>query len=450
VSKSYIKNVFFNGVKDVYEFQTKTGRKIKTTLDHRFFTPDGFKEIGEYLGVEKIGDVAVFKNKGMSVATNGIAIDDPSRPYTFKSWWEQFAGKTRMDVVRESGYGYSLVKKWGYIHEIEFAEDPAKNFKSGFTPWNKGHYGYSAPREKKGLNPNINPKLEYKIWRISVGNWTREQLPELLVKYNYVCQAQLGVCSRDFRAHHIIPVSVDTAYATSIDNLVLVCNDCHKKIHKSYQTELEFAETLKNQDLKTVFAERKQRKGNKLAFGYDEIVKVTYSGTQKVYDLEVVDTHCYVANGFLIHNCNAESARYKELKDDKFYVPMDWSVSQRDDYEKFMRSSLAAYHRALKSIESDLVQGGMNVKDARKRAKESARFYLPYGNQITCDVSFNFRSFFHFLGLRYHVDAQKEIRDIARKMLELVHQQGDFNKTLVAFGLLDEATNTLRGPFEGH
>lgn len=146
---------------------------------------------------------------------------------------------------------------------------------------------------------------------------------------------------------------------------------------------------------------------------------------------------------------NAESARYKELRDDKFYVPSDWSVSQRDDYEKFMTGALASYHRALKNIESDLVQGGMNVKDARKRAKESARFYLPYGNQITCDVSFNFRSFYHFLHLRYHVDAQKEIREIAKKMLELVHQQGDFNETLIAFGLLSSSTGELRGPFEG-
>lgn len=147
---------------------------------------------------------------------------------------------------------------------------------------------------------------------------------------------------------------------------------------------------------------------------------------------------------------NAESARYKELKDDKFYVPSDWSVSQRDDYEKFMTSALAAYHRALKNIESDLVQGGMDKKLAKKRAKESARFYLPYGNQIACDVSFNFRSFYHFLGLRYHVDAQREIRDIARLMLEQVHAQGDFNKTLAAFGLLDLETNALRGPFEKH
>lgn len=163
-----------------------------------------------------------------------------------------------------------------------------------------------------------------------------------------------------------------------------------------------------------------------------------------------IASHIHLLKHRIGTSLNGESARYKELKDDKFYVPMDWSVSQRDDYEKFMKSALAAYHRALKNIEADLVQGGMDKKLAKKRAKESARFYLPYGNQITCDVSFNFRSFYHFLHLRYHVDAQKEIREIARKMLELVHQQGDFNETLIAFGLLSSFTGELRGPFEVH
>lgn len=147
---------------------------------------------------------------------------------------------------------------------------------------------------------------------------------------------------------------------------------------------------------------------------------------------------------------NSESARYKELKDDKFHVPKDWSVSQRIDYYKFMETAFASYHRALKNIEEDLILGGVDKALAKKRAKESARFYLPYGNQIACDVSFNFRSFYHFLKLRYATDAQKEIRDIAEQMLKLVHEQGDFNKTLAAFGLLDLETNVLRGPFEKH
>lgn len=163
-----------------------------------------------------------------------------------------------------------------------------------------------------------------------------------------------------------------------------------------------------------------------------------------------IASHIHLLKHRIGVSINGESSRYLELKDDKFFVPSDWSVSQRDDYQKFMESAFAAYHRALKNVETDLIAKGMDKKTARSRAKESARFYLPYGNQLVCDVQFNFRSFYHFLKLRYAMDAQKEIRDIARLMLEQVHAQGDFDKTLIAFGLLDEETNVLRGPFEKH
>lgn len=163
-----------------------------------------------------------------------------------------------------------------------------------------------------------------------------------------------------------------------------------------------------------------------------------------------IASHIHLLKHRIGVSINGESSRYLELKDDKYYVPNDWSVSQRDDYEKFVTGAFAAYHRALKNIEGDLVAKGVDKATARSRAKESARFYLPYGNQLVCDVQFNFRSFYHFLKLRYAMDAQKEIRDIAGQMLKQVHEQGDFDKTLAAFGLLDLETNVLRGPFEKH
>ena len=90
------------------------------------------------------------------------------------------------------------------------------------------------------------------------------------------------------------------------------------------------------------------------------------------------------------------------------------------------------YHDALERF----VENGMN----RKRAKESARFYLPYGNQVTLDVMFNWRSFNHFLGLRMKQDAQREVRELAEKMLQLVRNiPGDpFKHTIKAFGHLDD------------
>ena len=127
---------------------------------------------------------------------------------------------------------------------------------------------------------------------------------------------------------------------------------------------------------------------------------------------------------------NAESARYKELKDDKYYVPNDWSEGERMKYIEHMQTCIEKYHETLER----LVSSGMS----RKRAKESARFYLPYGNQIVSDISFNFRSFMHFQGLRNKPEAQIEISQIAKKMLQCVWESGTLKDSLAAFGWTEE------------
>lgn len=125
---------------------------------------------------------------------------------------------------------------------------------------------------------------------------------------------------------------------------------------------------------------------------------------------------------------NSESARYKELKDDKYYVPVDWDEEERERYVAHVEQTFQVYHETLRR----LVDKGMS----RKRAKESARFYLPYGNQYVADVMFNFRSFNHFIKLRHDASAQYEIRAIAHEMLRLVADTHQFDVTLTAFGHL--------------
>ena len=133
---------------------------------------------------------------------------------------------------------------------------------------------------------------------------------------------------------------------------------------------------------------------------------------------------------------NAESGRYKELKDDKFYVPDDWDQDEQTLLVQHCTEALKRYHETLQRL--------INKGVPRKRAKESARFYLPYANQLTADVAFNFRSFIHFMNLRNSQDAQKEIRDIAQKMLELVSETGKFNMSLDAFGWTKEKIHTKK------
>ena len=143
-----------------------------------------------------------------------------------------------------------------------------------------------------------------------------------------------------------------------------------------------------------------------------------------------VASHIHLLKHRIGVSVNAESARYKELKDDKYYVPNDWDDEEQKLYVQHLENSLQQYHSAL----DRLVKKGVS----RKRAKESARFYLPYGNQITSDIMFNFRSFVHFLRLRYSQHAQVEIREIAGQMLQLVVDTGAFNSTLSAFGLVND------------
>ena len=134
-----------------------------------------------------------------------------------------------------------------------------------------------------------------------------------------------------------------------------------------------------------------------------------------------------------ISSLNAESARYKELKEDKYYLPEDWKgirdnatqESWLETLEKFTKESNELYHRALTDLSPIL---------GRKRAKESARYFKTYNSQIQSDVMFNIRSFANFLKLRNSEHAQFEIREIAAEMLRLVSEieNNPFEHTLKA------------------
>lgn len=143
-------------------------------------------------------------------------------------------------------------------------------------------------------------------------------------------------------------------------------------------------------------------------------------------------------------NINGESARYKELKEDKFYLPEDWkqhyvsgniyvdgveepfydSISTWSEVlEDYTKIGNQLYHKCLEDLTPVL---------GRKRAKESARFFKTYNSQIQADVTFNMRSFANFIKLRNSEHAQLEIREIAQQMWDLVQNEteGKFENIL--------------------
>jgi len=152
-----------------------------------------------------------------------------------------------------------------------------------------------------------------------------------------------------------------------------------------------------------------------------------------------IDVHIQLLKHRIGVSVNSESARYKELKGDNYYLPEDWegifvqeTVWDDDgDYvlgvndgikdaeywintlKKYTKLGNDLYHQCLKDLTPVL---------GRKRAKESARYFKTYNSQIVSDVQFNMRSFANFIKLRNSPHAQKEIREIAQQMWALVEQ----------------------------
>jgi flavin-dependent thymidylate synthase len=139
-------------------------------------------------------------------------------------------------------------------------------------------------------------------------------------------------------------------------------------------------------------------------------------------------THIHLLKHRIGVSINGESARYKELKEDKTFIPTDWPEDWQDRLKVMSITSNSLYHTALEELTPIL---------GRKRAKESARFFKTFNSQIDMDLMFNFRSFVHFQRLRNSEHSQKEVRELAQMMLDLVKgiEGNPFEHTLNAFNL---------------
>ena len=137
-------------------------------------------------------------------------------------------------------------------------------------------------------------------------------------------------------------------------------------------------------------------------------------------------THIHLLKHRIGVSINGESARYKELKENKFVIPDDWPDELKKTLMAYTIATNTVYHQVLDALTPTL---------GRKRAKESARFFKMMNSQISMDIMFNFRSFVHFLTLRYDEAAQKEVRELAGQMLDLVRniEGNPFEHTLKAF-----------------
>jgi len=132
---------------------------------------------------------------------------------------------------------------------------------------------------------------------------------------------------------------------------------------------------------------------------------------------------------------NAESAKYKELKEDKFYMPEDWKdygdIGRRwyDILEQETERSNRLYHEAFQ----ELKLAGMPAK----RVKETARYFKKYNSQLNSVNKFSFAGIMTFYDKRTVDFAQDEVKDIAKQMVNCIKEipGNPFEYSLKAFNL---------------
>jgi len=220
------------------------------------------------------------------------------------------------------------------------------------------------------------------------------------------------------------------------------CNGVSVEVEGKSWTYSDFYKDVSNYTRKE-FAE-------KLSVHFSKVESIIYVGKEETYDIEVEgEYNNFIANKIVVHN----SARYKEFQQDKYYLPEDWKdikCSSNIEFEDKVESvsvDIGLKHQDWTNILDDYSKLGFQlyhqaIKDltpklGRKRAKESARYFLGYNTQLNFDWQMNFRSFVNIQQLRNDKHAQKEIHFLVNTMLYLVEsiEGNPFKYCLEAFNL---------------
>ncbi|MBE9004843.1 FAD-dependent thymidylate synthase [Fortiea sp. LEGE XX443] len=423
----HIKEVFDQGLQPVYRLTLEDGKTLNCTENHRLLTEQGWQTMKEAL--ELVTDHSrevITYNQDCYLMTNGVIVGEGL--YRDKTWLQEqlSAGLTVRQMAEKAGCSIEAIKKWVYFYDLKLnkCKPGTKN------PWNKGFRGAyqlnltsEQRQQRRERSKHFTRRGEdSNFWkggvteeRVSIGAWTRTVAPQVHEKFDFTCQS-CGVRGGSLHAHHLLPVYSHPEKGYDFENLVTVCQNCHRQIHNQ-RLELEFA-----QNFVPIVAlpEKPKPAGRKLKAHPIKVVQVRYLGMQKTYDLEVDGKwHNFVANGVVVHN----SFRYtgnqfiqiiegkKDIEDVFYLRPVGYYTDRQGKKYYYSPEQRAAdlewCLEAAKRYAASFAAG---------MSEEHARGIVPFDYRQHFIVSFNLRSFLHFCDLRNKKDAQLEIQKLCELM----------------------------------
>jgi thymidylate synthase (FAD) len=417
----HIADIFDKGVQPVYELTLADGKQLRLTENHRVLTTEGWQSMAEAVGLRD-GPERATMTRPCELMVNGHPVHQD------QDWLRarREAGLSVQEIADGAGCSYHTIRKWLRHYGLQFTS--SEQYRSR-PPWNAGKSGYSTRlvhtpehlqairRARSGPNNNF--------WRggstsdrQSIAAWTMQHAARVHQLYDYRCQK----CERrggELHAHHVIPVWLDAGRAREIGNLATLCEGCHRTVHRTRESELDFAKEFASLIGFATPGPVTRWRGWRLTAHAVPVTAIQYLGMRQTYDLAVAgEWHNFVANGVVVHNSfNEFSMRYAKATDD-FYVPEPEDVRSQvgkpgsysfepvdDELAERTRQELReVYQHAFETYER-LVEAGV--------ARELARSVMPVGAYTEFFWTVNARALMNFVSLRAAETAQREIRRYA-------------------------------------
>ena len=117
------------------------------------------------------------------------------------------------------------------------------------------------------------------------------------------------------------------------------------------------------------------------------------------------------------------SQRYAEVVDFKTYEPRRQDKKNRQNSVDDMSGEVRAWFSCAQDRVHSVCSVLYNKALEKGIAKEQARFLLPLSSKTKIYMTGNIRSWIHYLDLRCRVDTQKEHRDIALAIREILKKE---------------------------
>lgn len=141
---------------------------------------------------------------------------------------------------------------------------------------------------------------------------------------------------------------------------------------------------------------------------YSTLEHVTF--TFAIEGISRVTSHQLVRHR--IASYSQQSQRYVREKEQFDYIIPD-KIKEEEELVEFFRENMEQQQEMYDRLTAKLIEAGYE----EKAAIEAARYVLPNATETKIVVSMNARSLLHFFEVRCCERAQKEIRDMARKIL---------------------------------